>query len=136
MDEPIEQQPDVAPPAPKSPLELAAILAQYEDEESAILVYKEAASIMAEYNKVKQQCVQMVEASLIASGKTKLVLDVGTAGWSAPKKKKLNEARWLAALEVDTDLAALQGKFHDAEQELERAQEPFMELPEGRFYIR
>lgn len=127
-------------PEIKTAEELAAILKKYEDAESAILVYKEAGAIMKAfdepYDAVRMTAKAMAQADLRLGGERKRVTNTGNCGWTKPKKAKLDPEQWRSAQREDADLADLQKAFDNAEADLVLAQEPFMVLPEGSFYIK
>ena len=124
----------------KTAEELAAILKKYEDAESAILVYKEAGAITKAfsepYNIVRMTAKAQAQADLRVTGERKRVTNTGNCGWTKPQKAKLDPEQWKDAQRDDTDLADLQKAFDNAESDLVLAQEPFMVLPEGSFYIK
>ena len=124
----------------KSAEELAGILKKYEDAESAILVYKEAGAIMKAFSEpydiVRMTAKALAQADLRVSGERKRVTNTGNCGWTKPQKAKLDPELWKNAQREDSDLADLQKVFDNAESDLELAQEPFMVLPEGSFYIK
>ncbi len=124
----------------KTPEELSAILKKYEDAESAILVYKEAGAIIKAfdepYDTVRKTAKAMAEADLRGTGERKRVTNTGNCGWTKPKKAKLDPEQWRGAQREDSELADLQKAFDNAEADLVLAQEPYMVLPAGSFYIK
>ncbi len=124
----------------KSAEELAAILKKYEDAESAILVYKEAGAIMKAfdepYNIVRMTAKAQAQADLRVTGERKRVTNTGNCGWTKPQKAKLDPEQWKDAQREDSALADTQKAFDAAESDLVLAQEPYMVLPDGSFYIK
>jgi hypothetical protein len=124
----------------KTAEELAAILKKYEDAESAILVYKEAGAAIKQHNEpyaaIKKTASALAEADLRVSGESKRVTNTGNCGWTKPTKPVLDEEAWKEAVRENGKLSTIQRAFDNAKADLEMAQEPYMVLPQGRFYIR
>jgi hypothetical protein len=120
----------------KTPTELAQILAQYEDAESAIVVYKEANLAIAGYEEVKKAALQLAEQALIDTGEAHLKTLIGSAGWTEPKKPQLDEEAWAKAMAKDHNLATVELNYRNAKRVLEDWQREYMKLPPKRFYIR
>ncbi len=133
-----ENMPD--PSTIKTAEELAEILKKYEDAESAILVYNEAgAAIKAHntpYDAIKKTALALAEADLRVTGETKRVTNTGNCGWTKPQKPVLDEEAWKEAQREDRKMATIQRAFDNTEADLKLAQEPFLVLPAGRFYIK
>ncbi len=119
-----------------TPIELTQKLTQYEDIDTAIAVYKEANFYIGQYDEVKKACLSLAENKLMATGEVHRKTIGGSCGWTEPKVKKLNEARWREAVKSNLKMAGLVTAYEIAKQELDEAQREFMELPEGRFFIK
>ena len=133
---PEEQIPVGPPPSPKTPHELVVLLKQYEDVESAILVYKEASAVMKQYEPVKAMARGMVEQMLRSTGESHVTTQAGTAGWTHPKTPKLDQEAWdKAMLEVPLCQGA-QNAFDNSKHNLEQLQQPYMKMPDPTFVIR
>lgn len=117
-------------------IELAQKLAQYEDADTAIAVYKEANLLISQLEEVKQAALNLAESELRTTGEVSRKTVAGNCGWTAPKTKQLDKAAWTAAIAENQDLTAIQVNFDRAKKTLEKSQEPFMKLPEGRFFIK
>jgi ribosomal protein L11 methylase PrmA len=116
--------------------QLTGKLAQHENAESAIDVYKTANWIISELDEVKETALDLAQRDMQQRGLDALRTPAGSAGWTEPKAKQLNEQAWTEALAKDPHLIKFQRDFDVAKATLEQAQEPFMELPEARFFIR
>ena len=123
-----------------TPEELAEVLKKYEDAESAILVYLEAGAItkafVAPYETVRKTAKAIAEGELRTAGERKRVTNTGNCGWTKPTKRVLDVASWKEAMREHGKLSTIQRAFDNAETDLELAQEPFMVLPTGNFYIK
>lgn len=119
-----------------TPIELAQKLTQYEDVDTAIVVYREANLAIAEFEKVKQAALSLAENELRSTGEANHKSIAGSCGWTQPKTKQLDKGAWQAALATNAELECYQINFDQAEKLLRKAQEPFMKLPEGRFFIK
>jgi phage terminase large subunit GpA-like protein len=119
----------------KSEAELAAILAQFEDVDSAIAVYKEANAAIAQFEEIKKAALSLAENELRSTGEVAKRTAVGSCGWTQPKTPQLDKTAWEAAISENPELSAYEVNFNRAEKLLKKAQEPFMKLPEGRFFI-
>lgn len=119
-----------------TPTELVQKLTEYEDLETAVAVYKEANFLIAQFEDVKKAALSLAESELRSTGETGRKTAIGSCGWTQPKTPQLDKEAWAAAIGKDTDLATFQRHFDAAEKVLRKAQEPFMKLPEGRFYIK
>ncbi len=119
-----------------SPNELLQKLTQYEDAETAIAVYREANFIIAQLEDVKKAALNLAESELRSTGETGRKTPFGSCGWTQPKTRQLDKDAWQAAVAEDSDLSAIQMNFNRARSLLEKAQEPFLRLPEGRFFIK
>jgi hypothetical protein len=119
-----------------NPIELTQKLAQYEDAETAIAVYREANHIISQFEEIKQAALNLAESELRSTGETSYKTAIGSCGWTQPKTRQLDKDAWQAAVADDSDLSAIQTNFNRAKSLLEKAQEPFTRLPEGRFFIK
>jgi len=107
-----------------------------EDAETAIDVYKTANWIIGQLEDVKEEALQLAEADVDQRGLRDLDTPTGSAGWTEPKVPQLNEEAWAKAMGKNPRLRQIQQAYEAARSELERAQRPYEELPESRFYIR
>lgn len=119
-----------------SPNELLQKLTQHEDAETAIAVYKEANHIIGLFEEVKQAALSLAENELRSTGETGRKTIAGSCGWTQPKTRQLDKDAWQKAVAQNYDLEAIQVNFERAKQTLDKAQEPYLKLPEGRFFIR
>jgi len=116
--------------------ELSGELRQNEDAETAVEVYKMANWIIGRMEEVKQAALNLAEHDMEQRGLERLDTPTGSAGWTEPKARQLDETAWARAMAKDPRLREIQRTFEEAEGALERAREPYKELPESRFYIR
>ncbi len=116
--------------------ELRRDLYHNEDAETAIEVYKTANWIIGQLEEVKELAIRLAQADLDQRSLDKLNTPTGSAGWTEPKATQLNEAAWNRELAQNAQLRAIQREYEAAKATLERAQEPYQELPAARFYIR
>lgn len=119
-----------------TPTELTQKLTQYEDADTAIAVYKEANFIISQLEEVKKAALSLAESELRSTGEAGRKTVAGSCGWTVPKTRQLDKDAWQAALAEDTNLTTVQVNFDRAKATLEKAQEPFTKLPEGRFFIK
>ena len=124
----------------KTAEELAEILKKYEDAESAILVYNEAGAAIKFHNEpysaVKKTALACAQADLRTTGETKRVTNTGNCGWTKPKTPVLDPEAWKEAQRESGKLSTIQRAFDNAKADLDLAQEPYLVLPAGRFYIK
>lgn len=111
-------------------------LAQQEDAETAIAVYKLCNWIISELDHVKRDALTLAEQELTAKGQAALRTPAGSAGWTEPEVKQLDEAAWLRALAQNPALLERQRAFDQAQAALNAAQAPYLTLPPSRFFIR
>ncbi len=111
-------------------------LSTSEDAETAIWTYKTANWIISEMEEVKHNAINLAEQDLHLQGKQSLKTSAGSAGWTEPKARQLDEAAWSEALARDSELLRLQREYDQAQARLEQAQEKYMRLPEPNFFIR
>jgi hypothetical protein len=116
--------------------ELTGRLRQHEDAETAIDVYRTANWIIGQLEEIKDAALDLAEKDMEQRGLDKLSTPTGSAGWTEPKAKQLDEEAWTRALAKNPRLRQIEREYETARTALERAQEPFEELPESRFYIR
>jgi hypothetical protein len=116
--------------------DLRSELAQEEDAERAIEVYKMANWIISQLDELKESALKLAEQDMQQRNLTSLKIMAGSAGWTVPKAKQLNERAWKEALVSDSRLMDIQRQFDLAQAVLDKAQEPFTGLPESRFFIR
>jgi len=116
--------------------QLAGKLQQYEDVETAIDVYKTANWIIRRLQEVKEIALDLAESDMDHRRLDKIDTPIGSAGWTEPKAKQLDEEAWANAMAQNPRLMEIQGEFEAARARLEEAREPFTEPPEPRFYIR
>ena len=118
----------------KTPAELLATLLKYNDPESAIAVYKEIAGYLKEFKDVQTAAKGIVELCLGELGELEIKTNAGKAAYTKPKTPKLNKEKWAVAMSRDRALMEVQNRFNAAQNDLDVAQEPFKELPQG--YLR
>ena len=111
-------------------------LAQQEDAETAIAVYKLCNWIISELDSVKRDALALAEQELTAKGQSALRTPTGSAGWTEPEVKQVDEAAWLIALAQNPALMERQRAFDLAQAALQQAQAPYLKLPPSRFFIR
>jgi hypothetical protein len=116
--------------------ELRSDLAQEEDAERAVEVYKVANWIISQLEELKESALKLAEQDMQQRNLTSLKTLDGSAGWTVPRARQLHERAWKEALVSDSRLMDIQRQFDLAQAVLDKAQEPFMELPEPRFFIR
>lgn len=116
--------------------ELTGQLRQNEDAETAVDVYKTANWIIGQLEEVKAAALDLAERDIEQRGLDKLSTPTGSAGWTEPRARQLDEEAWARALAKNPQLREIEREYEAAKTALERAQEPFKELPESRFYIR
>jgi hypothetical protein len=116
--------------------ELTGRLRQHEDAETAIDVYRTANWIIGQLEEIKDAALDLAEKDMEQRGLDKLSTPTGSAGWTEPKAKQLDEEAWTRALAKNPRLRQIEREYETARATLEQAQEPFEELPESRFYIR
>jgi hypothetical protein len=116
--------------------ELTGRLRQHEDAETAIDVYRTANWIIGQLEEIKDAALDLAEKDMEQRGLDKLSTPTGSAGWTEPKAKQLDEEAWTRALAKNPRLRQIEREYETARTALEQAQEPFEELPESRFYIR
>jgi hypothetical protein len=116
--------------------ELKRVLRHNEDAETAVDVYKTANWIIDQMEEVKEEALALAQSDIDQRGLEDLDTPTGSAGWTEPKVSQLNEEAWQKAMGKDPRLRQIQRDYDAARSALERAQRPYKELPESRFYIR
>jgi len=111
-------------------------MAQQEDAASAISTYKTANWAMGQLDEVKREALQLAERDMQEENRESLKTSLGSAGWTEPKAKQLDEEAWREALANNPRLMQIQREFDLAQAALEQAQQPFMKLAQSRFFIR
>lgn len=71
---------------------LGAKLAEYEDAETAIAVYRQANVTINELKRIKELCLDLAQSELRANGETHRATVLGSAGWSQPKRRAWTKA--------------------------------------------
>lgn len=116
--------------------QLRAQMAEEEDAEMAIAVYKKANWAASLLEEVKHTALVLAQQDLEQRGIDALKTAVGSAGWTKPEARQLQEQQWRAALAGDPKLLQLQRAFDLAQGALYQAQDAYMALAEPRFFIR
>ncbi len=116
--------------------QLSTELRQNEDAETAIDVYKTINWIIGQLEDVKESALDLAERGMKRRELDTLSTPSGSAGWTEPRKQQLDEEAWERATSENPRLREIQRAYEAAKAQLEGAQEPYMELPEPRFYIR
>ncbi|MFP3895991.1 MAG: hypothetical protein ACLFV5_04005 [Anaerolineales bacterium] len=116
--------------------QLSTELQQNEDAETAIDVYKTINWIIGQLEDVKESASDLAERDMRRRELDTLNTPNGSAGWTEPRTQQLDEEAWERATYEDPRLREIQRTYEAAKARLEGAQEPYMELPEPRFYVR
>lgn len=111
----------------KTPSELLQIAMKYDDPESLIAVYKEAASYAKQMKEVQDATKARLQLMMDECGEREISTGAGKAVFIIPKKPRLDKRMWDAALARDSQLRVIQNQYDEA-------QEPFKKLPPG--YLR
>jgi hypothetical protein len=85
---------------------------------------------------VKNVCMTLAEQDMQQRDLDYLKAPAGSAGRMEPKARILDEAAWLNATSQDPELRRIQREYDQAEARLQQAQEPYMQLPDERFFNR
>jgi hypothetical protein len=116
--------------------QLHAQMTATEEAEMAIAIYKKANWAASLLEEVKQAALVLAQEDMEQRGIDALKTAVGSAGWTKPEARQLQEQQWHAALAGDPKLLQLQRAFDLAQGALHQAQETYRALPEPRFVIR
>lgn len=123
----------------KTPDQLLTDLNRFEDVNSAIAIHKEAGAYIKRFKEVQAQALDCARAELESDGVLHHKMDgVGSAGWTEPKRAKLDEAKWKELCQEDEYLKVIQVQADRTRRALEDAQAErgCFVLPESRFYIK
>jgi superfamily I DNA and RNA helicase len=115
---------------------MAGKLAEYEDVNSAIAIYKTVNVAIKHLETVKKMALTQAEAIMSQNGVKYHQGMAGSAGWTKPGKPKLNELAWKEAVVQRPDLQILVNQFDSLKKQIEFAQEEYSEPGQPRFYIR
>ncbi len=115
---------------------LQQMLGTQEDADTAIAIYKLCNWVNSQLETVKQEALTLTEQELTAKGMPAIKTPIGSAGWTQPEVKQLDEAAWFAALAQNPTLMERQRAFDLAQAALQQAQAPYLKLPGSRFFIR
>lgn len=116
--------------------QLRSRMNEQEDAQSAVAAYKMANYIISQLEEVKRLALDQAEHDLKVSRRDSIKTSAGSAGWTQPKARFLNDSAWREAVSRDPRLSEIQRNYEVAQAVLQNAQEPFMELPEPVFFIR
>lgn len=111
-------------------------LSANEDADTAISTYKKANWVISQLDEVKRNATNLASQDMLLHGKRSLKTAAGSAGWTEPKARQLNESAWVEAMARDPELLRLQREYDQAQARLQLAQQSYMELPEPSFFIR
>ncbi|HEX2981505.1 MAG TPA: hypothetical protein VHO48_14655 [Anaerolineaceae bacterium] len=95
--------------------ELRRILAECEDAESAVDVYKTINWAINQVEQVKQEALDLAEQDMLQKGQEDLKTPSGSAGWTDPKVAQLDEDAWRQALAKDANLERRESRFESRE---------------------
>jgi hypothetical protein len=87
-------------------------------------------------DQVKNAALCLAEQDMRQRGLDHLDTPVGSAGWTEPKARQLDEEAWAEAIAKHPRLREIQREYEEARAALERVQESYKKLPESRFYLR
>jgi len=104
-------------------------LAQYQDPESAVAIYLEAAAAEKRLAEVKEIARRRIETYMRETGDTTFTCQAGKAAYTQPKTPKLDKDAWNNAMLRDPVLGHTQRQYDLAADELSKAQQPFSALP-------
>jgi hypothetical protein len=104
-------------------------LTQYDDPESAVAIYLEAAALEKRLAEVKDIARSRIETYLRKTGEVAFGCKAGKAVYTQPKTPKLDTKAWKDMVLRDPILADWQHKFDVAAADLDKAQEPFKVMP-------
>ncbi len=115
---------------------LREMLSRNEDAESSIAIYKMANWVIGQLEDVKQAAIDLAEEDMRQRKEDSLKTPAGSAGWTEPRARVLDEENWLKALAKDSRLMRIQREYDQAQAALQQAQEPYLETTDSRFFIR
>jgi hypothetical protein len=116
--------------------ELSDRLAETEDAETAIAIYKIANLIAGQLEDIERAALTLAERDMKHREVEALTTAVGSAGWARPEAEQVDEKAWRRALDRNPNLREIQRDFDMAQAVLRQAQEPYLKLPEPGFFIR
>ena len=119
----------------KQPTDLLQTLFQDESAETAVIVYKEAASYAQQFKDVQATALACAQADL-DEGESKRKTTFGSCGWTNPQSDELDKTAWQTAVAANPDLAALETAVANAQAVLKQAQRPYSRRRSPTFYIR
>jgi hypothetical protein len=120
----------------KQPTDLLQTLLEAESAETAVAIYKEAASYAQQFKDVQTAALACAQADLQTSGETKRKTIFGSCGWTNPQSDELDKAAWQTAVAANPDLLSLETAVANAQNALRQAQQPYSRRREPAFYIR
>lgn len=108
-------------------------LNKYSDLDSAAQIYSEANGLAKQFKQLAQDALE-VALSRMPVGTLKAKTESGhSLGYTQPKQKRLNKAKWEAHLQGNPEIAA---QYIEAQNFISELQQPFMTEPNARFYIK
>lgn len=119
----------------KQPTDLLQTLLEDESAETAVIVYKEAASYAQQFKDVQATALACAQADL-GEGESKRKTTFGSCGWTNPQSEEVDTAAWQTAVAANPDFAALETAVANAQTALKQAQRPYSRRRPPAFYIR
>ncbi|MFN2289875.1 MAG: hypothetical protein ACK2UC_01670 [Anaerolineae bacterium] len=110
-------------------------LAEAQDAETALAIYKEAGEMRRQLEEIQASARALAEEDLQERGLESLETPVGHAHWQQPEEPVLDQAAWAEAVAEDPSLRSMQRDVELAYEELRQAQAPFMQPAEPIFEI-
>jgi uncharacterized LabA/DUF88 family protein len=110
-------------------------LAEAQDAETAVAIYKEAKEIHRQLEEILASARALAEEDLQARELESLETPVGHAHWRQPEEPVLDQVAWAEAVAEDPELRNMQRDVELAHEELREAQTPFMRPAEPVFEI-
>ena len=101
-------------------------LAEAQDAETAIAIYKEADEIRRQLEEIQTSARDLAQQDMQARGLESLQTPVGQAHWQQPEEPVLDQTAWAEAVAEDPALRNMQRDVELAYEELREAQAPFM----------
>ena len=116
---------------------LAAKLFEYDDVESAIAVYKEAAGRIKALKATQVTARAVIEKHLADLGEREVTTVAGKAAYTVSKTLRLDKAQWNVAIQHNESAYFAQAAFDRASSALNFAQEDCacLVLPPGKLRI-